>query len=192
MLQIEPAQLPSQAPPPAQLSAYRLVAPSGVGPSATTELPPPMFRPPQVRFLMMALLPFRMLPQVSPGVAKVNSRNAPPTDAVVEVVELVAVVVELVLVVGLVVVGLVVVVPKMVVLVVVPMVVLVEKVVLVLVVVPKMVVLVELVVVVPKMVVLVVVPMVVLVEKVVLVLVVVPKMVVLVTQGFGMQPVKRK
>src|SRR5215475_988582 len=48
MLQIEPAQPPSQAPPAAQTSVNRLVEPSGVDPSPTRELPPPMFRPPQV------------------------------------------------------------------------------------------------------------------------------------------------
>src|SRR5262245_65308535 len=39
-LQIEPAQLLSQAPPAAQLSANRLAEPSGVGPSPTVEPPP--------------------------------------------------------------------------------------------------------------------------------------------------------
>jgi hypothetical protein len=79
-LQIEPAQVPSQVPLGEQVSANRLVEPSGVGPSATVEPPPPMFRPPQVRFLMRPLLAFRMLPQVPPGVPVVNSRNAPPVD----------------------------------------------------------------------------------------------------------------
>src|SRR5262249_5629738 len=95
MLQVGGEQALLQAPPAAQLSAYRLAAPSGVGPSATTEPPPPMFRPPQVRFLMRALLPVRVSPQVPPEAPKVKSRNAPPTDAVVEVVvELVLVVLE--------------------------------------------------------------------------------------------------
>src|SRR5262245_40061475 len=79
-LQIEPEQLLSQAPLVAQTSENRLFEPSGVGPSATVEPPPPMFRPPQVRFLMRALAPVRVLPQVPPGVPVVNSRNAPPTD----------------------------------------------------------------------------------------------------------------
>src|SRR5215468_1424166 len=57
MLQSEPEQPPSQAPPAAQLSANRLFEPSGVGPSATMEPPPPMLRPPQVRFLMRVLVP---------------------------------------------------------------------------------------------------------------------------------------
>src|SRR5262245_63890428 len=49
-LQSPPEQLSLQAPPPAaQLSANRLVEPSGVGPSGTVERPPPMFRPPQWR-----------------------------------------------------------------------------------------------------------------------------------------------
>src|SRR5262245_692694 len=40
---------------PVQLSANRLVAPSGDRPSWTIVSPPPMFRPPQVRFLMRTL-----------------------------------------------------------------------------------------------------------------------------------------
>src|SRR5262245_50909784 len=81
MLQTEPEQLPSHAPPPtAQVSANRLVEPSGVGGSGMRAYwPPPMFRPPQVGFLMRTLLPSNMLPQVPPGVPVVNSRNAPPT-----------------------------------------------------------------------------------------------------------------
>src|SRR5262245_35584098 len=86
MVQIEPAQAPSQAPPAWQTSENRLFEPSGVGPSETTELPPPMFRPPQVRFLMRALAAVRVLPQVPPGVPVVNSRNAPPTAMIVVVV----------------------------------------------------------------------------------------------------------
>src|SRR5262245_52201948 len=83
---------------PVQLSANRLVEPSGVGASGTTVPPPPMFRPPQVRFLMRTLLPSSVLPQTPPGVPVVNSRNAPLTDAVVEVVvDVVVLVVELVL-----------------------------------------------------------------------------------------------
>jgi hypothetical protein len=42
---------------PVQLSANRLVEPSGVRPSGRRVLPAPMFRPPQVRFLMRTLLP---------------------------------------------------------------------------------------------------------------------------------------
>src|SRR5262245_7313906 len=80
MLQTEPEQLPSHAPTPtAQVSSNRLVEPSGVGASGTTVPPPPMFRPPQVRFLMRTLLPSSVLPQVPPGVPVVKSRNAPPT-----------------------------------------------------------------------------------------------------------------
>src|SRR5262245_46170111 len=79
-LQIEPAQVPSQPPPPWQPSANRLLEPSGVGPSPTVEPPPPRFRPPQVRFLMRPLLASRMLPQTPPGTPVVNSRNVPPTD----------------------------------------------------------------------------------------------------------------
>src|SRR5262245_2537577 len=65
---------------PVQLSAYRLVAPSGMKASGMFPMPPPMFRPPQVRFLMRTLLPSSVLPQVPPGVPVVNSRNAPPGD----------------------------------------------------------------------------------------------------------------
>src|SRR5262245_16021773 len=80
MLQTEPAQPPSQAPPPAaQLSANRLVEPSGIGASGKRAPLPPMFRPPQVRLLMRTLLPSSVLPQTPPGVPVVNSRNAPPT-----------------------------------------------------------------------------------------------------------------
>src|SRR5262249_18595895 len=68
MLQSAPAQVLLQAPPPAaQVSANRLIEPSGVGPSPTRELPPPMFRPPQVRFLMRVLVPSSVLPQMPPG-----------------------------------------------------------------------------------------------------------------------------
>jgi hypothetical protein len=42
---------------PVQLSANRLIEPSGVGPSGMREAPAPMLRPPQVRLLMTALLP---------------------------------------------------------------------------------------------------------------------------------------
>jgi len=52
MLQSEPEQALSQAPPAAQVSVNRLVEPSGVWDSPTRELPPPMSRPPQPRFLM--------------------------------------------------------------------------------------------------------------------------------------------
>jgi hypothetical protein len=94
-----------------QWTANRLIEPSGVGPSGTPARPPPRSRPPQVRFLMMTALPSCVLPQTPPGALLVNSRNAPPTDAVVEVVEdvvvlvveLVVIEVEVVVVVGLVV-----------------------------------------------------------------------------------------
>src|SRR5262245_64682474 len=62
------------------------------------EAPAPMLRPPQLRFLMRTLLPSRVLPQTPPGALVENSRNAPPTDAVVEVVvDVVVLVVEVVL-----------------------------------------------------------------------------------------------
>src|SRR5262249_29494703 len=60
---------------PVQLSANRLVEPSGIGPSATTEPPPPMFRPPQVRVLMRALLPSSVVPQGPPGVRVLKSSS---------------------------------------------------------------------------------------------------------------------
>src|SRR5215475_2669540 len=52
---------------PVQLSANWLVEPSGIGPSGTIEAPPPMLRPPQVRFLMSAVADC-VLPQVPPGI----------------------------------------------------------------------------------------------------------------------------
>jgi hypothetical protein len=80
---------------PVQLSANRLVEPSGIGPSATTEPPPPMFRPPQVRFLMRALLPSSVVPQVPPGVLvlKSSSVGGAPGRVVVVVPAMVVVVV---------------------------------------------------------------------------------------------------
>src|SRR5262249_47404570 len=59
---------------PAQLSENRLVEPSGVGPSATVEKPPPMFRPPQVRFFSTASEESRAVPQVPPAARLVKSR----------------------------------------------------------------------------------------------------------------------
>ena len=80
-LQSEPEQLLLQAPPPAaQVSVNRLVEPSGVEDSPTRELPPPMSRPPQPRFLMTVPLEFIVVPQTPPGTAVLNWRNAPPTD----------------------------------------------------------------------------------------------------------------
>src|SRR5262249_19485238 len=67
--------------------------------------PAPRVSPPQVRLLMTVFEPSRVSPQLPVAALRTKSRNAPPTDIiVVVVVELVAVVVELVLVVGLVVV----------------------------------------------------------------------------------------
>src|SRR4029077_4137820 len=60
---------------PAQLSPKRLVEPSGVGPSPMVEAPPPMLRPPQVRFLTTALLPSRAVPQVPPAAPRAKSRT---------------------------------------------------------------------------------------------------------------------
>src|SRR5262245_2181285 len=99
---------------PVQLSANRLVEPSGIGPSGTRSAPPPMLRPPQVRFLMRALLPSSVLPQVPLGVLVLKSSSVGGAPGrVVVVVPLMVVVVVLVVVdvvVGLVVVVVVVVV----------------------------------------------------------------------------------
>ena len=43
-----------------QSTANRLVEPSGTAPSGMIEAPPPMLRPPQVRFLMTALVAVRI------------------------------------------------------------------------------------------------------------------------------------
>src|SRR5262245_32704149 len=91
---------------PVQLSANRLVEPSGIGPSGTRAAPPPRLRPPQVRFLMRALLPSSVVPQVPPGVRVRKSSSGGGAPGRVVVVGLVVVVV----VVGLVVVVVVVVV----------------------------------------------------------------------------------
>src|SRR4029450_6559105 len=87
---------------PVQLSANRLIEPSGIGPSGTREAPPPMLRPPQVRFLMTALLASSVLPQNAPPPEPVvKSRNAPTGNMVVVVeVDVEVVVVEVVVVVG--------------------------------------------------------------------------------------------
>jgi hypothetical protein len=79
-----------------QSTANRLVEPSGIGPSGTRPAPPPRLRPPQVRFLITALLAFSVLPQTPPGMLVVNSRNAPPTAVVEVVVDVVVLVVEVV------------------------------------------------------------------------------------------------
>src|SRR5262245_11399626 len=48
---------------PVQLRVKRLIDPLGTGPSGTSELPPPMLRPPQVRFLRTVPVPFCTVPQ---------------------------------------------------------------------------------------------------------------------------------
>src|SRR5262249_33717700 len=99
---------------PVQLTANRLVEPSGIAPSGTRSEPPPRLRPPQVRFLMRALLPSSVVPQVPPGVLvlKSSSVGGAPGRVVVVVPLMVVVVVLMVVdvVVGLVVVVIVVVV----------------------------------------------------------------------------------
>src|SRR5262249_3527191 len=90
---------------PVQLSETGLGERGGVGPWERGGAPAPMLSPPQVRLLMTVFEPSRVSPQLPVAALRTKSRNAPPTDIiVVVVVELVAVVVELVLVVGLVVV----------------------------------------------------------------------------------------
>src|SRR5262245_53885032 len=77
-LQSPPEQLSLQAPPAAQLSANRLVEPSGVGPSGTVERPPPMLRPPQWR--VRRAPPAELAkPQLPPKAPLVKSRKFPPT-----------------------------------------------------------------------------------------------------------------
>ncbi len=67
----------------------RLVAPSGVGPSATVDAPPPMSRPPQVRFLSGVPVPSvvrNVFPHTLPAGPVVKSRNdgfGPPMVVVV-------------------------------------------------------------------------------------------------------------
>src|SRR5215831_1763912 len=97
---------------PVQLSANWLVEPSGIGPSGTRSAPPPRLRPPQVRFLMRALLPSSVVPQGPPGVLvlKSSSVGGAPGRVVVVVPPLMVVVVVLVVVDVVVVLGVVVVV----------------------------------------------------------------------------------
>src|SRR5262245_46977854 len=52
---------------PAQLRVKRLIDPLGTGPSGTSELPPPMLRPPQPRSLRTVPVPSLTLPQTPPG-----------------------------------------------------------------------------------------------------------------------------
>jgi len=76
----------------------RLVAPSGVGPSATVDAPPPMSRPPQVRFLSGVPVPSvvrNVLPHTFPAGPVVKSRKegcGPPMVVVVLDVDVLVVV----------------------------------------------------------------------------------------------------
>jgi hypothetical protein len=57
-----------------QLSENRLCEPSGVGPSGMREAPAPMSSPPQPRFLMTALEPSFVLPQLPAEAVRTKSR----------------------------------------------------------------------------------------------------------------------
>src|SRR6516162_7739559 len=64
----------SQAPVASQLRLNRLVDPSGVGPSGTIALPPPMLSPPQVRGFSTVFVMSLMLPHTPPAGRSVKSR----------------------------------------------------------------------------------------------------------------------
>src|SRR4030095_3197282 len=74
---------------PSQLSANRLTEPSGVGPWATNEPPPPMFRPPQVRHSRTVAWASCAEPQMRTGAPSVKSsvKQLPVHTVVVVVVE---------------------------------------------------------------------------------------------------------
>ena len=78
---------------PEQLRLKRLCEPSGVGPSGTSELPPPMSRPPQVRLFTTVLLAFIAVPHTPPGARLAKSRVVGCGVVVVVVVDVVVVVV---------------------------------------------------------------------------------------------------
>ena len=78
---------------PAQLRLKRLTDPDGSGPSGIWEPPPPMLRPPQVRFLITTLEALRLSPQIPPAALRVKSRIVGVTTPVVVVVVDVVVVV---------------------------------------------------------------------------------------------------
>src|SRR4030095_8496304 len=73
---------------PVQFRVKRLIDPLGTGPSGTSELPPPMLRPAQVRLLTTVPPPFCALPQVPPGGPGMKSRLVGEIGPVVDVVEL--------------------------------------------------------------------------------------------------------
>ena len=60
---------------PLQLSEKRFVDPSGEGPSATVDMPPPMLRPPQWRVLRTVFDPSFTSPQLPPKGKVVKSRR---------------------------------------------------------------------------------------------------------------------
>ena len=78
---------------PEQLRSNWLCEPSGVGPSGTSELPPPMLSPPQVRFFTTVLLAFIAVPHTPPGARLAKSRVVGCGVVVVVVVDVVVVVV---------------------------------------------------------------------------------------------------
>src|SRR5262245_16742977 len=75
---------------PTQLSAERMTEPSGTTPSGAVPPPPPMLRPPQVRFLMKTADPLRICPHAPPPAPVVKSKivgDPPPVVVVVDEVE---------------------------------------------------------------------------------------------------------
>src|SRR5262249_14956223 len=80
--------LPVQGP-----TRTRLVAPSGINPSGTLELPPPRSRPPQAMARMTVSLPSSTEPQLPLPATVVTSSSSVPGGSVVLVVGVVEVVV---------------------------------------------------------------------------------------------------
>src|SRR5262245_13967713 len=83
---------------PTQLRLDRMTAPSGTTPSGAVPPPPPMLRPPQVRFLMKTDVPVRICPHAPPPAPVVKSKivGVPPPVVVVVLLVVVEVVDELV------------------------------------------------------------------------------------------------
>src|SRR5262245_10697743 len=78
---------------PVQFRVKRLIDPLGTGPSGTSELPPPMLRPPHFRVFTDTLLAFCASPQLLSETLGMKSRMVGVTGVVVDVVELELVVV---------------------------------------------------------------------------------------------------
>src|SRR5262245_56571321 len=81
---------------PTQLSADRMMEPSGTTPSGAVPPPPPMLRPPQVRFLMKTDEPLRICPHAPPPAPVMKSKSLGEAPVVLVVVDDVVEVVELV------------------------------------------------------------------------------------------------